>query len=125
MHKIPVAQLPIFRTRSNTTVGERSTERVRQLKKIPASWVQNSRTFACTHEGKYKSEATSNSPQQETRAKGSKAHINVCVQVVDKQQKRLLLELSIVNWITTIVSPARATIHIHPIASSSMTHNEE
>ncbi|POM66752.1 Hypothetical protein PHPALM_17335 [Phytophthora palmivora] len=86
----------IFRTRSNTNVGERNTRigRARSTAKNPASWVQYSRIFVCTHAGKYKSEATSKRPRQETRAKGCKAQINACVQVVDKQQKTFAVRIT-------------------------------
>ncbi|KAG6623506.1 uncharacterized protein IUM83_02133 [Phytophthora cinnamomi] len=81
--------MQIFRARSNTTVAQRNA-RIDKSKstadKIPSSWVQYSRTFVCTHAGKFKSRATSKRPRQETRAKDCRAQINACVQTVDARE---------------------------------------
>ncbi|POM61588.1 hypothetical protein PHPALM_29374, partial [Phytophthora palmivora] len=89
--------LQVFRARTNTTVAERNAridKTQSNAEKIPALWVQYSRTFVCTHWGKYKSQTTGKRPRQETRRKGCKAQINACVQVVDPKKRTLAVRIT-------------------------------
>ncbi|ETO59111.1 hypothetical protein F444_22515 [Phytophthora nicotianae P1976] len=86
----------IFRARSNTSVADRNARIDKSESKaaeLPASWGQYSRTFVCSHSGKYKSVATKR-PRQEARAKGCKAQINVCVQVVDRKETTFAVRIT-------------------------------
>ncbi|ETM55847.1 hypothetical protein L914_00997, partial [Phytophthora nicotianae] len=86
----------IFRARSNTSVADRNARIDKSESKaaeLPASWGPYSRTFVCSHSGKYKSVATKR-PRQEARAKGCKAQINVCVHVVDRKETTFAVRIT-------------------------------
>ncbi|KAG1713444.1 hypothetical protein DVH05_001231 [Phytophthora capsici] len=70
--------LAIFRVRTNTTVAERNARIDRtksKAKNLPGEWVQYAKTFVCTYSGKFKSQATSKRPRQESRMKGYNAQV--------------------------------------------------
>ncbi|EEY63330.1 uncharacterized protein PITG_23336, partial [Phytophthora infestans T30-4] len=77
----------IYRTRTNTSVPVRNARIYAQGSKAcknPDEWDQYAKTYACTHYGKFRSQATSKRPRQESRASGCSAQINVCVQEINK-----------------------------------------
>ncbi|KAG6958955.1 hypothetical protein JG688_00010308, partial [Phytophthora aleatoria] len=77
----------ICRVRTSTSVAVRNARIDSQgstASKIPAEWDQYAKTYVCTHHGKYRLQATSKRPRQESRASGCSSQINVCVQEINK-----------------------------------------
>ncbi|EEY62489.1 uncharacterized protein PITG_14956 [Phytophthora infestans T30-4] len=105
-----------FRVRTNNKVVTRN-KKIRDSGStkplVPDGWTHYSKTFVCTHAGKYKPRGQGKRKRQESRALECDAQINACVQVTDSA--------AAVPTFVLRITVARLE-HNHPLSRHTFDH---